>query len=376
MHKPGLFDIQLRHDKIEAYNHALAKINRVIDFEHFRSTLNELRNQERKSNAGRPPFDLVLMFKILILQSLYNLSDAQTEFQIADRISFMRFLNLNLNDRIPDEKTIWEFRDRLTKANLAEPLFSKFNHILDQEGFTAKKGQIIDASIVQVPTQRNSRDENEQIKQGQTPDDWNDKPSKKRQKDTDARWTKKNGRSFFGYKNHINVDVKFKLIRKFSVTSASVHDSQAIFGLVDQFNSNKDIYADGAYRSAEIEEYLKTEGHRSQIHRKGKRNKPLSKFQQAVNRKKSKVRCRVEHIFGMQLKRAGSMLLRSVGESRAKTKIGLRNLVYNLTRFTFLQEAQWRQRGESRPRADSRPWQWEPNNSNIKQSPSNWNGFQ
>ena len=180
MHQPGLFDVQLRYDKIEAYNHALAKMNRVIDFEHFRSTLNELRNQERKSNAGRPPFDLVLMFKILILQSLYNLSDAQTEFQIADRISFMRFLNLNLNDRIPDEKTIWEFRDRLTKANLAEPLFSKFNHILDQEGFTAKQGQ----------------------------------------KDTDARWTKKHGRSFFGYKNHINVDVKFKLIRNFSVTSA------------------------------------------------------------------------------------------------------------------------------------------------------------
>ena len=339
MHQPGLFDVQLRYDKIEAYNHALVKMQRVIDFEYFRSTLDELRNQERKSNAGRPPFDPVLMFKILILQSLYNLSDAQTEFQIADRISFMRFLSLNLNDRIPDEKTIWEFRDKLTKANLAEPLFTEFNRILEQEGFTAQKGQIIDASIVKVPTQHNSRDENEQIKQGQTPDDWNDKPNKKRQKDTDARWTKKHGRSFFGYKNHVNVDVKYKLIRKFSVTSASVHDSQAVFDLFDRFNSNKDVYADGAYRSAEIERYLKAEKYRSQIHQKGKRNKPLSKFQQAVNRKKSKVRCRVEHIFGMQLKRAGSLILRSVGESRAKTKIGLRNLVYNMTRFTFLQAA-------------------------------------
>jgi len=339
MRQPGLFDVQLRYDKIEAYNHALAKMQRVIDFEHFRSTLNELRNQERKSNAGRPPFDLVFMFKILILQSLYNLSDAQTEFQITDRISFMRFLNLNLNDRIPDEKTIWEFRDKLTKAQLVEPLFSEFNRVLEQEGFTAQKGQIIDASIVQVPTQRNSRDENEQIKQGETPAVWNDQPNKQCQKDTDARWTRKHGRSYFGYKNHVNVDVKFKLIRKFSVTNASVHDSQEFHDLVDRFNSNKNVYADGAYRSAEIERHLKAEGHRSQIHQKGKRNKPLSKFQQAVNRKKSKVRCRVEHIFGMQLRRAGSLILRSVGESRAKTKIGLRNLTYNLTRFTFLQEA-------------------------------------
>ena len=339
MHQPGLFDVQLRYDKIDAYNHALSKMQRVIDFEHFRSSLNELRNQDRKSNAGRPPFDVVLMFKILILQSLYNLSDFQTEFQIADRISFMRFLNLNLNDRIPDEKTIWEFRDKLTKANLAEPLFTEFNRILEQEGFTAQKGQIIDASIVQVPTQRNTRDENEQIKHGQTPDDWNDKPNKQHQKDTDARWTKKHGRSFFGYKNHVNVDVKYKLIRKFSVTNASVHDSQELYDLVDRFNSNKEVYADGAYRSAEIERYLKVEGHRSQIHQKGKRNKSLSKFQQAVNRKKSKIRCRIEHVFGMQLKRAGSLILSSIGEARAKTKIGLRNLVYNLIRFTFLKSA-------------------------------------
>jgi IS5 family transposase len=134
------------------------------------------------------------MFKILIIQSLYNLSDDAVEFQILDRLSFMRFLKLGLGDRVPDAKTIWLFREQLTKAKLIDPLFNEFDIFLEDSGYSFKKGQIIDASIISAPKQRNRRDENQKIKQGETPDDW--KPAKRKQKDTNARWTKKNGKNY------------------------------------------------------------------------------------------------------------------------------------------------------------------------------------
>lgn len=160
MHQSGLFDVQLRHERVRQYATMLDQLNSLINWEDFRKTLEIVRNKERKSNAGRKPFDVVLMFKILILQSLYNLSDAQMEFQITDRFSFMAFLNLNLNERVPDEKTIWLFREELTKAELIKPLFDQFEQVLATNGFAAQQGQIIDATIVSAPKQRNNRDEN------------------------------------------------------------------------------------------------------------------------------------------------------------------------------------------------------------------------
>src|SRR5512136_2773831 len=112
------------------------------------------------------------MFKVLVLQSLYNLSDERLEFQIRDRISFMRFLDLGLGDAVPDEKTIWLFRQQLTEAGLIKRLFQEFDAFLEDKGFSARKGQIIDASIIEAPRQRNSREENRQIKAGQIPEDW------------------------------------------------------------------------------------------------------------------------------------------------------------------------------------------------------------
>lgn len=190
MREPGLFDLQMRMDQLNDFGNPLERLKECVDWEVFRSQLETIREKERKSPAGRKPYDVVLMFKILILQSLYNLSDPQTEFQIKDRLSFMAFLDLSLKDRVPDEKTIWLFREQLTEAELMEPLFDQFQAVLDQAGFAAQKGQIIDASIVPAPKQRNSREENQQIKDGQTPEDWDKYPSKKRQKDTDARWTR------------------------------------------------------------------------------------------------------------------------------------------------------------------------------------------
>lgn len=336
MHQHGLFDIQMRHDKIKQYATMLDQLNTIIDWEDFRPTLEIIRLKDRKSNAGRKPFDVVLMFKILVLQSLYNLSDEQIEFQITDRFSFMAFLELQLNDRVPDEKTVWLFRDELTNAKLIKPLFEKFEATLSTNGFAAQKGQIIDATIVSAPKQRNSREENRQIKEGETPEAWDAQPNKKRQKDTDARWTKKRNVNYYGYKNHVSVDAEHKLIRRFEVTSASVHDSQVVQPLLDQNNSGKDVYADSAYVGEEVANYLKEAGLQSCINEKGYRNRPLTEEQTASNRAKSKIRSRVEHVFGVQSQRAGGLILRGIGIARAHAKIGLRNLSYNLSRYAIL----------------------------------------
>lgn len=340
MHQHGLFDIQQRHDRIKQYATMLEQLNSIVDWEAFRPTLEIIRKKQRKSNAGRKSFDVVFMFKILVLQSLYNLSDAQLEFQITDRFSFMAFLGLQLNDRVPDEKTIWLFRDELTTAKLIDPLFEQFDVTLSSNGFAAEKGQIIDATIVSAPKQRNSREENRQIKEeGKAPESWDSKPNKKRQKDTDARWTKKRNVSYFGYKNHVNVDAKHKFIRRFEVTSASVHDSQAVKSLLDKKNNGKEVYADSAYVGEEIANLLHENNLQSHINEKGYRNRPLTELQKESNREKSKIRSRVEHIFGVQSQRAGNLILRSIGIIRAKTKIGLRNLSYNLSRYALLKSS-------------------------------------
>lgn len=295
-----------------------------------------MHDKERKSNAGRRPYDVVLMLKILILQSLYNLSDNRTEFMIRDRLSFARFLKINLGDRVPDENTIWDFRESLKRHDLLDTLFAKFETMLCEKGFAAKKGQILDASITSAPVQRNSREENKQIKSGEGEQLWPENKDKKRQKDTDARWTKKHGKSHFGYKNHIGVDNKHKLIRTFAVTPASTHDSQLLGELVDPDNSSGDVWADAAYQSEESIAELIAAGYRSHIQRKGTRNHPLCSRQQKGNHTRSKIRSRVEHIFGIQSKMAGDLTVRTIGLVRAKIKIGLRNLAYNMNRLKCL----------------------------------------
>jgi IS5 family transposase len=266
---------------------------------------------------------------------MYNLSDAQTQFQMLDRFTFRRFLGIQTESQIPDEKTVWAFRETLTQAGTIKKLFDLFDRYLTAAGYTAKKGQIIDASFVEVPRQRNSRDENEDIKQGKTPDEWIDNPSKLSQKDLDARWTKKNDQTFYGYKNHVNVDVKGKLIREYSVTPANVHDSQELENILDEDNSGSGVWADSAYHSEESEKILKKRKLKSHVHRKAYRNHPLSEFQNRRNTEKSRIRVRVEHVFGWMENQTGS-LIRCIGQLRAATRIGLMNLVYNMNRYRYL----------------------------------------
>jgi IS5 family transposase len=334
MMQPGLFDWQNRFEKLNKNGDPLLKLNTVIPWESFRETLETVRAKEKKSNAGAKPYDVVLMFKVLILQSLYNLSDEALEYQILDRISFMRFLGLRLGSRVPDAKTIWLFREQLTEAGLTGKVFRKFEGYLEESGFTARKGQIIDASIVPAPKQQNSREENAQIKQGEIPPEWEE--AKKRQKDTDARWIKRNGKSYYGYKNHVNVDVKHKIIRTYSVTDAAVHESGVFDELLDETNTSAQVYADSAYRSDESIELLENRGFRERLQRKGCKNRKLTRRERQGNRTRAKIRSRIEHVFGVMAMMAGSLVVRTIGIIRARTKIGLRNLAYNINRYALL----------------------------------------
>ena len=208
--QPSFFDHQNRLELLERLGDPLPKLERTIHWEAFRDLLAGVYKDSDPRKGGRPPFDAVLMFKVLVLQHFYNLSDDQTEFQIRDRYSFCRFLGLSPEGRVPDAKTIWVFRERLKKLELVEKLFAEMLAQIDEAGFTARKGQIVDAAIVPVPKQRNSREENTRIKAGETPEDWSD--AKRQQKDVQARWTKKHGKNHYGYKNHISIDAEYKLI--------------------------------------------------------------------------------------------------------------------------------------------------------------------
>ena len=226
MGQMGFFDVENRYAALDAKTDPLAKINAVVPWEAFRSRLEKVRRKppdERKSNAGCKPWDAVVMFKAIILCALYNPSDDQVEYQMRDRLSFVRFLGPALEDKVPDAKTVWLYRERLSQAGLIETLFEDFDGYLKSRGCQAMGGRIIDASIAAVPIQRNGRDENEPIKRGETPDAWDDKPAERRQKDTDARWTKKHGKSHHGYKNHLDIDRRHKLIRRYRVTDAAAH---------------------------------------------------------------------------------------------------------------------------------------------------------
>lgn len=331
----GLFDYEFQLEKINQHNPPLQKLDSVIDWEVFRQPLEDAFTIEAKAPGGRPPFDRLMMFKIIILQRYYNLSDEQTEFQIKDRLSFQQFLGLQIGDKVPDEKTIWHFKEQLKEKKLSDKLFELFTQSLVSNGIIAKEGSIVDASFVNVPRSRNTREENDAIKQGNIPESFEDNKAKLSQKDCDARWMTKNRERNFGYKNHVNADAKTKLITKFTTTSANVHDSQAVEDLVSR--DDKRLYADSAYTGYKIENWLWLKNVKNFIHQKAYRNKPLTFEQECSNTIKSKIRSRVEHIFGYMTNSMNNGLnLKAIGKKRIDSTIALLNLTYNLFRYEQL----------------------------------------
>lgn len=335
MGQRGFWDEEARQEKLAKKKVLLPRLAQLVQWESFRATLEKVRPQTRKSNAGRKAMDSVMMFKLLVLQRLYNISDEELEYQVNDRLSFMRFLGLGMEDSVPDATTVWLYRETLTKQGLIEELFEQLEDHLQQEGYQARGGQIIDATLIPVPRQHNTREENRQLKAGKTPPEWDEAPHKLAQKDTDARWTKKNGMAHYGFKNHISVDARYGFIRQYEVTDASVHDSQVLGAVLDDKNSSAKIWADSAYRSDAIENVLSLLSFKSQIHERGYRNRPLTGRQKQKNRTRSRTRAKVEHVFGAVVNEMGGKQLRSIGLRRAMGNLGLMNLTYNLKRFVM-----------------------------------------
>ncbi len=275
---PGLFDLDERYAVLSKTGDPLEQLSTVVDFEMFRADLDAVLRRSDRSKGGRPPMDPVLMFKVLVLQSLYGLADEQTEFQIRGRLSFMRFLGLELHGGVPDARTIWLFREHLTKAKAVEALFARFDAHVKERGYLAMGGQMIDASIIEAPRQRNTDAEKDDLKEGRIPAEWAAKPAKLRQKDRDGRWTLKRGRRkkrqdgslmieiatpAYGYKSHIGADRRFRFIRKWAVTDAARYDGRELGGLLDMSNTASSVWADTAYRSAKNEKRISQGGHPS-----------------------------------------------------------------------------------------------------------------
>lgn len=348
----GFFDVDERLAALSAAGDPLERLNAVVDFEVFRPVLDAALSRSDRSRGGRPPYDAVLMFKVLVLQALYCLSDDACEFQIRDRLSFMRFLGLSLGDRVPDAKTIWLFREQLVQAKGIEKLFARFDDALHGAGYLAMGGQIIDATIVAAPRQKLSDEDKAAIKDGGTPPGWS--PAKRRQKDIDARWTIKRGRRkrseasemkaagveiavpIFGYKNHAGIDRRFGFIRRWAATSAAAHDSRPFEALLDPKNTGAQVWADTAYRSKRNEAAMKKRRLISKVHFRKPKGKPLPGPHARANAARSAVRSAVEHVFAGQKHRM-KLFVRTIGIARAEVKIGMVNLAYNFNRLAWLE---------------------------------------
>jgi len=293
--QPGFFDLSDRYATLSAAGDPLERLASVVDFEVFRGPLIVALRRSARSKGGRPPFDPVMMFKILVLQALYSLSDKAIEFQIKDRLSLQRFLGLGLDGRVPDATTVWLFREQLVKAKAIDKLFARLDAALTDRGYLAMGSQIIDATVVPAPKQRNTEDEKAAIKQG-----------KVRQKDRDARWTVKYSKAkvregadprafkpmdlaipMFGHKNHIGIDRAHGLISTWDASAANAHDGARLPELISKQNTGSGVWADTAYRSKKNEAFLERGMFKSNIHQKRMPRRPLPEHIARANAKRS-----------------------------------------------------------------------------------------
>lgn len=336
--------------RLSADGDPLEVLARVVDFEVFRPTLVAALAYADGTKGGRPPYDPVVMLKVLVLAAQNNVSDARMEWLIRDRLSWLRFLGFDLGAATPDANTIRTFRERLTNAGALETLFADFDRQLKAQGYLPMGGQIVDATLVAAPKQRNNEAEKAAVKEGKSAAEiWPNEPAKARQKDTDARWTLKfakarptaDGRPqpdiaipSFGYKSSISICRAFGFIRKGKVTDGARYDGRMLRDVVTDDNTASDVWADTAYRSQSNERWLKSRGRVSRIHRRKPKGRPMPDNVRRGNATKSKVRARVEHVFAHQ-KAVMGLFVRTVGLARAEAKITLTNLAFNMHRLVF-----------------------------------------
>ena len=351
MNPSNLFSLSDHLALLSKHGDPLEVLDATVDFEYFRDWLVDGLGYGNGTKGVRPPFDPVSMFKALILQAQHNLSDARMEFMIRDRLSWMRFLGFDLGGPTPDENTIRLFRNKLTEIGTLQRVMKAFDWQLKKKGYIPMSGQIVDASLVPAPKQRNTEEEKAAIKAGKTADEiWPDEPNKAAQKDTNARWTLKVGGKVrfrpdgtplpmiaiptFGYKSHIAIDRRCGFIRSFAVTSAAHGDGRMLRQVVTTDNASGDVWADSAYRSKANEAWLSGKILRSQIHRRKPKGRPMSEATSRANGKKSSIRAHVEHVFAHQKNRYG-LFIRTIGLARAEAKLTLANIAYNMDRLVF-----------------------------------------
>lgn len=330
---PSLFAAEEREAKLSKLGDPLQDLNRHVDFAALAAAVDRALPRPHRYFGGRPPYPTELMVRLLVIQQLFNLSDEQLEYQVLDRSSFQRFLGIRDSGKVPDRNTVWSFRERLVQAGLGATLFDEVNRQLQAQGYLARCGQIIDATLVPVPIQRNGRHENAQIKQGETPADWSAK--KIAHKDVDARWTEKHGKQTFGYKLSASTDCRYKLIRKVHISPANEGDQTHLEKVVDPANTSRDLYADRGYTELDS---LEQAGWRQHIQRRAKPKRALSPTQAGRNRRIATTRARGEHPFA-GLRQLGGKFLRCIGLERATLQLQLKAATYNLKRLCWLKEA-------------------------------------
>lgn len=297
--QPSFFDQDRVLDKLDKLDDPLRKIDELVNWEGFRLTLEEIRPEYDKQKGGRPPLDVVMMFKMIFLRHYYDLSHKQAEYQVLDRLSFRRFLGLNFEESVPDTNTVWVYEERLKEKELIKPLFVDLMLQIENAGYLPRGGQIIDATIVEAPRRKNAPDDGDDSDGGSG----GLTDAQRRQANQDAHWTKKHGKSYFGYKDHINIDNKHKLIRCWDVTPANRHDGHILAGILDR---NKP------------------------------RNKPMPKHMERANQRKSRIRSRVEHACGGIKQGTTRQFVKCNGLGRATFRIGMKNMVYNVKRLGWL----------------------------------------
>lgn len=348
--QPGFFDADERLRALSAAGDPLERLTSVVDFELFRPELEAALDRADRRRGGRPPYDAVLMFRILVLQTLYTLSDDQAEYQLRDRLSFMRFAGLALHDGVADAKTIWLFREQLTRSGTLARLFERFDRLRHERGYLAMGGQIVDATVIEARRPRLTKDETATLRDGGTPAGWS--KARTRQIDRDGRWTVKRGKKpppegaqrqgaeiavpVFGYKNHLGIDRTHGFIRRFAVTHAARHDGSQLAAVLDAANTASEVWADTAYRSRFNLALLEKRGLVAQFQRAKPRGTPMPSHLARGNATRARVRSRVEHVFAAEKRRMG-LVVRTIGLARATAKITLANLAYNLRRLAWIE---------------------------------------
>lgn len=334
--KTDLFAGDKRREKLDSLGDPLVFLDRHVDFSALAAEVDRVAPRKVDPNGGgRPPYPTETMVRILILKRLNNLSDEQMEYQLLDRMSYQRFCGLTHSACIPDRNTVWMFENRIG-VDGAAALFDQVQQQIARHGYIARCGQIIDATLVPAPKQQFSKEEKDILAQQAMPADWS--PAKRRQKDLDASWTKKHGKSHHGYKLTVNTDKRYKVIRRIEMSDDAPHDSQHFDAVLDPANTAREVYADKGYASGERERALREAGYRDRIQRKAARNHPLPKRQEQRNHTLSKTRSRVEHIFA-GIEQMGGKFIRTVGMARAKFGMTMMAATYNLKRLVYLKEA-------------------------------------